>query len=283
MKVSRNKDIVQCIMNSEDLEKYDIYIEDMKNGDFNQEILTEKFIYILEDINEELDEDEQIDAGQTMSIEMSVNPQANIVIMRIRTVSSPEEDYDDDYEDDDYYEEEKHNHNGFFGKKDNPKEKVNRNEIQTLAFSFTNMNDVIAFAKQMNFRDMVLRENAKNVSEDDFDTFSEDDPRFKIPERVPDELRNILENFRKQFVDKLNDDRDKHIEQVRNYTVTPTSLYKMNDIYYFICENVIFNEMLGISEEYYTGNIDKEPSPDYIREHGELIIKENVSEKLSQI
>lgn len=269
MQVRRNRNTIQCILNADDLEKYDIHIDEMKNGNIGQEYISSKISDIILDVNEELDDEDKLDlSNQMLSIDMSLNPRSNSVLMNINIHS--EDEYDGI--DNDFVESQKTKPKTF-----------NRDEIKDIAFSFKNMNEIIAFAKQLSYRDALLKEKSKTMTKDDIEKITVDDPDFAIPDDFPGELKNFFEHIRNNVVDTINNEKLQDYKKIKNFKSTSTSLYKMNDLYYFICKDVAYNDLLGIPEEYYLGDIEKEPSASYVIEHGEVIIKDKVLEKLSQL
>lgn len=258
MQVRRNANLVECIMNSEDLEKYDLEISEMRNKDA-QDMIGEKLHEILEDINEELDEDEKLVFDTPMNVEMLIGNTDSILIRIHIPVTETNEKFIET-------------------KKSS---KFNRDEVKDLAFSFKTLDECIKFAKQIKILETSLIERSKNLSEEDLITAKEEE--LEIPDYVPETLVEHFKNLRKKVVDVINESIKEGYKKAKEFDGLNTSLYKMKGIYYFICRDIAFNAMQGIPEEFYLGSIEDKPNAYYIEEHGEIIIKENATNSLAML
>ncbi len=259
MKVRRNDNFIECIMDSEDLERYDLELSEIKDPSSKDKIC-EKLQEILVDINDELDEEDKMTFDSPMNVEMSIR-NSKTVLIRIHTqlIETNEED------------------NSF----KNDKKVFDKNEIKDLAFSFKNLDDCILFAKQIHNLGLILIERKKNLSKEDLKMTDEED--LEIPDDIPDFLVNHLKQLRKIIVEQINNGILESFDRTKKFEGFKTSLYKMNNMYYFICRDISFNSMSGIPEEFYLNDIENEPTPAYIEEHGEVIIKENAADSLAII
>lgn len=257
MKVRRNNNFIECIMNSEDLEKYDLNISELKDPNSKDKI-GEKLNEILEDINEELPEDEKMTFDSPMKVEMLIGNADNILI-QIHTSQIQEKD-------------------DFLS---NQKSVFDKNEVKDLVFSFHTLDDCILFAKQIHNLSLLLIEKSKTISEDDLMMVNENE--LEIPDYIPDFLVDHFNKLRKTVVEQINYNILDSFEAAKNFEGFETSLHKMNDTYYFICKDVSFNSLNGVPEEFYLNDITNEPIPAYIEEHGEVIIKEKAAESLAML
>lgn len=260
MQVRRNHNLIECIMNSEDLDRYDINVSELKNPNA-QDIIGEKLQEILEDINDELGEDEKMAFEGPINIEMLIGNNESILLrIHIPQIQEENESIPD------------------FKKKGKT---FDKDERKDLVFSFKTLDDCILFAKQINNLSNFLIEKGKNMTEEDLVKRTEDD--LPIPDYVPEEMMESFKKLRQNVVNRINEVIEQAYDEAKKFDGLKTSLYKMNDLYYFICKNFSYNEMNGVPEEFYLNDIAEEPCSAYVEEHGESIIKEKAAESLASI
>lgn len=264
MQVRRNRNLVECIMDSEDLEKYDLDIDELKDPSSKDKI-GDRLQEILDDINDELDDDEKMEFNGPLSVEMMIG-NAESVLIRIHSLGLPEGL--------DEAEEQVPNFK-------NQKKSFDKDEKKDLSFSFKTLGECITFAKQLNWLSESLIQKAKGMKEEDLVMTKDED--LEIPDYIPEMMQGFFEKLRHSVTEKINEVLTKSYEEAKNFDGLDTSLYKMNDVYYFICRNISFYGMNGIAEEFYLNDITSEPLPSYIEEHGEVIIKEKAVETLTAL
>ena len=246
-------------MDSKDLQKYDLTISDIQDEDA-RDIVGEKLQDILEDINDELGEDEKLIFDVPLNVEMYTGNADSILIrIHLPVVKNEENSLHESIK----------------------ASALNRNEVKDIAFSFHSLNECIDFAKQIQLLEKTLIERAKKIAEEELMVAKEEE--LEIPESIPENMQAYFENIRKKFVEMVNQSLEQEYERAQNFNGLNTSLYKMKDVYYFICRDISLNAMQGIPEEFYLGSIEAEPSASYIEEHGEIIIKEKATDSLAML